>query len=307
MRYATQLLCITALLTTGAAALAQPPTIATMGLRDLYADVQALMRIAPLQLTDAQLDQLIALYAELDAEQARAAYNEQTLDQLQTMRDRLLADQPLRAEDEVVLRGIYKVAGIVRSERYDLEKLTPRLLQIIGPDQLDRLADLSSRSAAYALAVQRGIVTRALTRLTEAIPKPLDKWLEARGRCVETLVEEIADPEQKQAARDKLVPFLEELRKLPLQDLRQRGEQLAYQVIQLVPQIGQASIARGAGRRQDNGAAAEEDRQRRRARSLYVFAGRNVPALLQEMKAARSAQPASQPPAVGAQAPEANG
>jgi len=307
MRHAAQFLCAIALVTTGAAALAQPPAVANIGLRDLYADVQALTRIAPLQLTDAQLDQLIAIYAELDAEQARAAYNEQTLAQLQAMRDRLLTDQPLRAEDEVVLRGIYKVAGIERSDRYDLEKLTPRLLQVIAPDQLDRLADLSSKSANYALAVQRGIVARALARLTEAILKPQDKWLEARGRCVETLVEEIADPEQKQAARDKLVPFLEELRKLPLQDLRQRSEQLAYQIIQLVPQIGQTSIARGASRRQDNGAAGEEDRQRRRARALYVFAGRNVPALLQEIKAARSPQPASRPPAAGAQTPEAAG
>lgn len=291
MRYAVCFPCMIALIATGAAALAQPQTVTDLGLRDLYADVQALVRIAPLQLTDAQLDQLIALYAELDAEQARAAYNEQTLQQLQTMRDRLLADQPLRAEDEVVLRGIYKVAGIVRSERYDLEKLTPRLQEIITPEQLDRLADLSARSASYALAVQRGIITRALSRVIDAVLKPQNKWLEARDRCVETLVEEIADPEQKQAARDKLVPFLEELRKLPPQDLRQRGEQIAYQIIQLVPQIGAASIARVSARRQDPGPTAEDDRQRRRSRALFIFAGRNIPALLAQIKAARAANP----------------
>lgn len=287
MRYAVFALCLTAALA------AAQPMQAPVGapLRDLYADVQALIRIVPLQLTNAQLDQLIAMYAELDAEQARAAFNEQTLEQLRIMRDRLLADQPLRPEDEVVLRGIYKVAGIERAERYDLDRLTPLLEKILTPEQLDRLAEFSSRSASYSLAVQRGIVLRELLRLMQAIPKPQDKWVEARDRCVEALVEEIADPVQKQAARDKLTPLLEDLRKLSLQELRQRTDQIAYQIIELVPQIGATTIARAADRRADAGRNSEEDRQRRRSRALFIFAGRNIPALLQEMRAARTVHP----------------
>jgi hypothetical protein len=297
-------LCIAAALACAGLASAQPSWApAPTPLRDLYADVQALMRLVPLQLTNEQLDQLIAMYAQLDAEQAHAAYNEQTLQQLQLMRERLLAGEPLRPEDEVVLRGIYKVAGIERAERYDLDKLTPLLQKIITPEQLDRLADLSSRSAAYNLAIRRGIVVRELLRLMQAVPKPQEQWIDARNRCVEALVEEIADPAQKQAAREKLTPLLDNLRTIPLQELRQRADQVAYQIIEAVPEIGAASVARAAARRRDLDQLSEEERQRRRTRSLYIFAGRNIPLLLKEMKEARAASSSASPTAPAAQPP----
>ncbi|MCE5218880.1 hypothetical protein LLH03_17840 [bacterium] len=277
-------------------ACAQPRQGPSTPLRDLYTDLQVLQRLVPLNLTDAQIDSLLTMYADLTKVSAPEPLNDATLAQLTEMRRRLLSGQALTTQDEVVLRGIAKVDGGVRGRgSFDLDKVTAQLDKILTPEQQAALIAPFNRAETARTEVKRNMAQRGLRQLLGSLPPSPRRWPQIKDRFVTDLCTGVTDQEQLKALQDKLTAFADTVGKMDATAATAQQRALFDQLLGMLPDPSDEVLRRYGVKPQAPRTEAEIQRDKQRA--LWVFANLQTPELLRQMKEAR-AEAAAQKPAV---------
>lgn len=276
-------------------ACAQPRQGPSTPLRDLYTDIQMLQRLVPLNLTDAQIDSLLTMYADLTKASAPEPLNDATLTQLTEMRRRLLSGQALTPQDEVVLRGIAKVDGGVRGRgSFDLDKVTAQLDKILTPEQQAALVAPFNRAETAKAEVKRNMAQRGLRQLVGNLPPSPRRWPQIKDRFVADLCIGVTDQDKLKALQDKLSTFADGVGKMDATAATAQQRALFEQLLGMIPDPNDEVLRRYGIKPQAPRTEAEIQRDKQRA--LWVFANLQTPELLGQMKQAR-AEAAAQKPA----------
>lgn len=246
----------------------------------LLEDIELLRQIAPLKLTVPQIDQLLAMYGELGIAEPEASFNEKTLRELGDIKARLLQGGEMTREDTVVLNGVLKLTGAGRMRARFLPQIEAALREILTPGQmlLLRQPQVADRAADRP---QEQVARANLKILAAAVAVPAEDWPAVRDAAIAGLTLNIADPAEKQAARQALPAFLDRLRELGEEGITRDAEELAGDLQALMPSgmsllSADALVVARGGKAQD----------RASLRAVAVFASPELPRILQEMKAA---------------------
>ena len=278
-------------------ALAQGAQPAPVNERDLIMDVQTLVRLAPLKLTDAQVDALLKAYADLNA--GANTLDPKTIEQLVGLKQRLLLGTVPGEGELDALRALGKGGdgrGFRAEVTADPAAMMEKLRAILTAEQLDKLAFPEGHMVAQP--TERGFAQTVLGRLTRAIAVPDADWPQVRAAVVEGLTVTLYDAAQNRKAADELAPYLDRLRKMTLADLGAQQEKLGAEISALLPggvpldwEVPQAADQPRGGARDGGKEAGRRPLEGGRAQGMKgvaIFMQPNTSRLLAEIKAARA-------------------
>jgi hypothetical protein len=212
----------------------------------LMEEITLLQRIVPLALTDAQLDQLLKLYAaNPPAEEPGMA---EAMAKLQAMKQRLLAGTPLVATDLATLRDAMRQAA--RGWRDEapaapapapppagltpLEQAAWDLLMV--PQRAALLGDVRGPAANNQKA-DAALAKRALQVIKQMLALDEAQWLAARDRLAAALAAGAGVPNAPAVdnCRKLFVEFLDRVRKMNQADFARRQDELGAELQALLP------------------------------------------------------------------------
>lgn len=218
----------------------------------LMEDIQVLNRLVGLQLTDAQISDLLAAYGKIPAYGPDEQPDER-LTKLQELRARLLAGNVIMAGDMVALRDIFRgpqrgpggQGGQGGNQRPDAPDRGPQTLSPLGqaiwalltPAQQEVLLSGVQGPAANGQKVERAQAADfikklgALRQLDEAV------WPTKREAMAEALASGAGAPgsPERNNRKQLFVDFLDRLRRMSDADFAQKGDELAAELEALAP------------------------------------------------------------------------
>jgi len=212
----------------------------------LVGDIYLLQQIVPLQLTDAQLAGLLELYEQDTL--AVAAQEHEAVAKLQQIKQRLLAGTPLVATDWATVRDAMR-QGMRggRGEGGPPTSPTPAPTELTALEQA-AWALLDTRQKAILLGDVRGpaannqkadvaVSKRAMAVIAEMLQLDDTRWTAARDKATAALAAGAGEPNSPavtnscQLFRD----FFDRLRKMPPTDFAKRQDELAAELLALLP------------------------------------------------------------------------
>lgn len=260
----------------------------------LLEEIYLLQRIVPLALTDAQLEAALALYAKHPA--TGDAEQDQVVARLQEIKQRLLGGTPLVAADLATLRDLMRQAYRGRrGEGNTPPGGTPAAAPAIGPFALRPLEQalwdqLTPQQRAVLLGDVRGpaannqkadvaLSKRAMLQVAELRQLDDPRWPAERDRLAAALAAGAGEVGSAQVDNScKLfVDFLERVRRMSGADFAKRQDELAAELLALLPPHTNLIVA-----------LAEYDKQLVHDAMSASLAHSRAPELLRQMKAARA-------------------
>lgn len=199
----------------------------------LLRQVEMLVRLQPLNLTDDQLRQLDALYS---AQGGNAGYvpNEATVAQLLLIQRKLLERAPLTHDDEAVLKGINKAARQNAGAR-PADRLAA-ITAILTPAQVAQCRTPARQLAIPAIRASKIAATAAVTRIERLVALPEANWGTGRDRLAEALTNGIQDVEKRATDRENVTAFMDRLRRLGADEVKAQRPRLAEELSALFPE-----------------------------------------------------------------------
>ena len=261
----------------------------------LFDDITLLQRIVPLQLTDAQLDAALKLYEQHPLDVAPDPEEAAAIQKLEEMKQRLLAGTALVATDQNALRELVRQTMRGRGRRADGTPAAPGTPAVAAPEPLSPLEeavwDLLSQTQKAALLgdirqaaannqkADQVLGQRVIQTVGGMLKLEDPQWLAARDRLATALAAPAgaADSPARNNCRQLFVDFLDRVRKMPQPDFTTRQDELAAELLALVPPGASLIVA-----------LAEYDTGLIHSALGGSFLNPRVPALLAEMKAARA-------------------
>ncbi|MBU0611355.1 MAG: hypothetical protein KKI08_25980 [Armatimonadetes bacterium] len=258
----------------------------------LIEEIYLLQRLVPLQLTDAQLDDLTTLYAKYpvtdESEDAEA------IAKLQEIKQRLLGGTPLVATDLATIRDtmreVYRgrrggqptptaTPATAPPEDPSLTPLEQAIWNLLDTTQKAALLGDVRGPAANNQKADVALGKRAIKLVGEMLRLEDARWLVARDRLTAALAAGAGAPDSPQVdnCRKLFLDYLDRLRKMEPTDFAKRQDELAAELLALLPPGSNLLVA-----------LAEYDTKLiHDAMSASVLHPR-APELVQQMKAARA-------------------
>lgn len=282
-RFLLAVAAVSALVTAGADATPPNPLDGPR----LLAEVNILSRLVPLQLTDDQIDRILAACDQAALAQ-QATLNSDAGRALQTLRAQLLQGQmPTLAAMEglrLLYRDIQQASASPGSA--DLFKA---LEDILTPKQMALLATQGPGGLAGDKA-RRYAAEQVIDHLGPYLEVTDDEWPDVSSRLAASLASGVLDPDRRPDVAADIAQFLDRLRATDSPTRNMRHEELVEELCALLPdgvpvawQVPLEPPEPAAGPRE-----AENRRDRERERVLSIFALPDTPRVLRELKRART-------------------
>lgn len=221
----------------------------------LLEEITVLQRLVPLQLTEAQIEQMLAAYAQHPASSEQA----EIIARLQEIKQQLLSGERLVAADLANLRELARTALQERrrllgqapaapatappSEALSpLEQALWNLLTV--PQRAVLLGDVRGAAANNQKADQQ-LSRRALQLIGQMLPYEEAKWQQARDKLIAALIAGVGaeNSPERDNARQLFVEFFERLRRMKQAEFAQRQEELAAELLALLPPQTNLAVA----------------------------------------------------------------
>lgn len=264
----------------------RPPDALHLG-RVLYAymDVEILMRIAALELSDAQLQALAAFYQEHPFAPPDLKLVEAVADKVEAFRLRLISGTPTKPEDMQALGQEMQAAFTQFNPMAELGKTVKELTV----DEKELWGMLTQKQQA-ALLQTVPTVPPGLAQVDPAHP-PLtmlkrlrdiaddQEWVKERDRLAQALAAAAGaegTPERENRRR-MFVEFFNRVEQMPEADFVAKLNELGAELAALLPAGADAALA-----------LAEADPTRIHMALLFTFLNPRYPVLLHEMQAAKA-------------------
>lgn len=213
----------------------------------LYEDIMVLYRLAPLKLTGAQVEQLLAVYASQPAPEADGT--EEIIAKLQEIKQRLLAGDQAVAADVNGARNLLRDLMQLRRRNGDapaatrpaeplaLTPLEQALWEVLTvPQRAILLGDVRGPQANNQRADQL-LGQRAVAQIEQMLQLDDAKFMAARDRFAGVLSAAAgpADSAQRANCRKMFVELLDRVRQMPPADFAARQAELAAELLALLP------------------------------------------------------------------------
>lgn len=214
---------------------------------ELYEDIMVLYRLAPLKLTDAQVDQILAIYAQQPAPGAGEA--DEIIARLREIKQRLLQGDLAVAGDVNGARNLLR--ELVQLRRRNVETAStgrPAEALPLTPLEQDLWEILTVPQKAVALGDVRGpqannqradqlLGQRAMTQVEQMLQLDDAKFSAARDRFAGVLSAAAgpADSPQRTNCRRMFVEFFDRSRQMPPADFAARQAELSAELLALLP------------------------------------------------------------------------
>ncbi|MEN6301411.1 MAG: hypothetical protein ABFD96_01725 [Armatimonadia bacterium] len=247
----------------------------------LFEDIMLLQRLAPLQLTDAQLDAIAAAYQK---QPQVAAEQTGPLAELAEIKRRLLAGNPAVAADQQALRQIMQKLQRAPEPSATEPTLSPLAVEIWGLlTQTQRAALLGDvrQAAANNQRADQQAALRAIKTLGQLRELDQTQWVASRDRIAQAFSENAGAPDTpaRQNCQKMFVEFLDRFKTMSDVDFAAKQGELATELLALLPPGTNLTVAM----------ATYDQRLLQNAMNM-TFLNPRLPDLLKEMKAARAAQ-----------------
>jgi len=210
----------------------------------LVSEIFILQRIVPLQLTDAQLAGLLKLYAEDTP--ADGAEEQEAIAKLQQVKQRLLAGTPLVATDLATVRDAMR-QGLRGRRNNDGPPAPPAPTELSALEQA-AWALLDTEQKAVLLGDVRGpaannqkadvaVSKRAIAVIAEMLQLEDARWTAARDKLTAALAAGAGEPNSAAVTNSRQLfrDFFDRLRKMPPADFAKRQDELAAELLALLP------------------------------------------------------------------------
>lgn len=254
----------------------------------LLAEVNILYRIVPLQLTDDQLDRILAVYDQASATRQAALESETGRVLLRFQAHLIQGVTPTAAEVEE-LRLLARDALSERDAAAGLDDLLTAVEAILTPRQQAILA----RQGPAGLAgdkTRRYAADQVLNRLGPYLTTPDEEWPDLSSRLAASLASGVADPDLRANAEVDIQQYLDRVRDMEPADRAARREELSEELCALLPDGLPVSweVPLEAPEDVPPPEQANGRRDRARQKNLSVFALPETPTVLASLKRARA-------------------
>ncbi len=222
----------------------------------LLEEITVLQRLVPLQLTEAQIEQILAAYAQHPASYEQA----ETIARLQEIKRQLLSGERLVAADLANLRELARTALQERRRLFGqapaapaaapppeaalspLEQAIWKVLTV--PQRAALLGDVRGAAANNQRAEQQ-LSRRALQLIGQMLPYEEARWQAARDKLIAALIAGVGaeNSPERENARQLFLDFFERLRKMNQAEFAQRQEELAAELLALLPPQTNLAVA----------------------------------------------------------------